>query len=354
MTDRVLPHHSAGPAPIKVLIVDDSALVRQLLTAVFADNPEFLVVGTAADPIIARDKIKSLNPDVITLDIEMPRMNGIEFLERIMRLRPLPVVMISTLTRDGADITLQALELGAVDYVAKPTTQLTESMADLKVEIQTKVRTAARARLRAGTRPTRPVIAPRMTMQTDRLVIGIGASTGGVEALGTVLGGLSLPIPGIVIVQHMPPSFTGRFAARLNDQLPFDVFEACDGMRVESGRVIIGPGGRHLRIIGDGGGGLICRLDDSDPVSGHRPSVDVLFQSLAPLGRKAAGVLLTGMGRDGAEGLLAMRKAGALTIAQDQATSVVYGMPRAAVEIGAVGHELPLSRIATSMIQMTV
>jgi two-component system chemotaxis response regulator CheB len=354
MTDQVLTHHAGGSAPIKVLIVDDSALVRQLLTAVFADNPEFLVVGTAADPIIARDKIKALNPDVITLDIEMPRMNGIEFLERIMRLRPLPVVMISTLTRDGADVTLQALELGAVDYVAKPTTQLTESMADLKLEIQTKVRTAARAKLRSGTRPSRPSAPPRMTMPADRVVIGIGASTGGVEALGTVLAGLSPPIPAIVIVQHMPHSFTGRFAARLNDQLPFDVFEATDGMRIEPGRVIIAAGGRHLRVAGDGAGGLICRLDDADLVSGHRPSVDVLFQSLAPLGRKAAGVLLTGMGRDGAEGLLAMRKTGALTIAQDQATCVVYGMPRAAVEIGAVAHELPLSRIATSMIQMTV
>ncbi len=338
--------------PIRVLIIDDSALVRQLLTEVFANNPEFEVVGTAPDPIIAREKIKALSPDVLTLDIEMPRMNGIEFLEKLMRLRPMPVVMISTLTIEGADITLQALELGAIDYVAKPTTNLSKSMDSLRSEILTKVRTAARARIRSHAMSSRPVGAPTMLAPSahGRRIIGIGASTGGVEALGTLLSAVTPNAPGIVIVQHMPATFTGRFAARLDSQLALKVVEGTDGCLILPGMAVVAPGGRHFRVI-ETGEGLRCRITDGHVGQGHMPSADMMFQSLVPFGRQAAGIILTGMGRDGAEGLLAMRRAGALTIAQDQPSCVVYGMPRAAVDIGAVVKELPITRIAAAMLQ---
>jgi len=339
--------------PIRVLIVDDSALVRELLTGIFASDPGFEVVGTAPDPIIAREKIKQLNPDVLTLDVEMPRMNGIDFLERLMRLRPMPVVMISTRTVDGADTTLRALELGAVDFVAKPTQNLTQSLNGLSSEILLKVRTAARAHLRGATRAQRPGNGTPPVLAADRRVIGIGASTGGVEAIGSLLSGLPGAAPAIVVVQHMPQLFTGRFAQRLDERSPLQVVEGSDGMAVEAGTVIIAPGGRHCTVIGHEGA-LTLKIEDGAPESGHMPSVDVLFRSLAAFGRHAAGVLLTGMGRDGAIGLLEMRRGGALTIAQDEATSVVYGMPRAAVELGAALLELPLSRIGMAMLQAEV
>jgi two-component system, chemotaxis family, protein-glutamate methylesterase/glutaminase len=349
---NTLTHLPNSDRPIRVLIVDDSALVRQLLTEVFANNSEFEVVGTAPDPIIARDKIKALSPDVLTLDVEMPRMNGIEFLERLMRLRPMPVVMISTLTIEGADVTLQALELGAVDFVSKPTTNLTNSMAGLRAEILMKVRTAARARIRAHSKPPRPALVnpPLAPGHHGPSVIAIGASTGGVEALGTLLAGVGTNAPGIVVVQHMPGTFTGRFAARLDAQLPQKVIEASDGCLISKGMVLIAPGGKHFRVI-ETNEGLRCRISDAGGAHGHIPSVDMMFHSLAPLGPRAVGVILTGMGRDGAEGMLAMHQRGALTIAQEQRSCVVFGMPRAAIELGGVTKELPITRIAAAMIQ---
>ncbi len=351
-------------AGIRVLIVDDSALVREMLTGILSSDPEIEVVGAAPDPIIAREKIKVLSPDVITLDVEMPHMNGIDFLERIMRLRPMPVVMISTLTTEGADTTLRALELGAVDYVAKPTRRLSESIVGLSEEICTKVKTAARARVRGGS-AMRPAPGPKPIPKPDAPadsasnrfphldVIGIGASTGGVEAIGEILSTVPPDAPGIVIVQHLPGTFTGRFAARLDASLPLTVAEARDGAPVLPGTVHIGRGGRDFEVGRDGNGRPVCRLVDEVPGTIHVPSIDRLFASLARFGSRSTGVLLTGMGRDGAAGLKAMRDAGALTIAQDAATSVVYGMPRVAAEAGAAVRQLPLQRIAAAMLEPT-
>ena len=342
----------------RVLIVDDSALVRELLTGILSSDPELEVVGVAPDPIIAREKIKTLSPDVITLDVEMPHMNGIEFLERLMRLRPMPVVMISTLTTEGADTTLRALELGAIDYVAKPTRRLSESMASLSEEIRTKVKTAARARVRgSAARKSSPTPKPDAAGPGDANryahldVIGIGASTGGVEAIGEILATVPVDAPGIVIVQHLPGSFTGRFAARLDASLPLTVAEARDGAPILPGTVHIGRGGTDFEVASDANGRPICRLAEGVPGTLHIPSIDRLFTSLARFGKRSAGVLLTGMGRDGAAGLKLMRDAGALTIGQDAGTSVVYGMPRAAVESGAVMLQLPLTRIAATMLE---
>lgn len=357
---------SSGHGPpitrIRALIVDDSALVREMLTGILSADPEIEVVGSAPDPIIAREKIKALSPDVITLDVEMPHMNGIEFLERIMRLRPMPVVMISTLTTEGADTTLRALELGAVDYVAKPTRRLSESIAVLAEEICTKVKTAARARVRGGS-ASRPAPGPKPAPiapadpASGRFphldVIGIGASTGGVEAIGEILSTVPPDAPGIVIVQHLPGSFTARFAARLDATLPLTVAEARDGAPVLPGTVHIGRGGRDFEVGRDPKGRPICRLVDEVPGTIHVPSIDRLFISLARFGNRCAGVLLTGMGRDGAVGLKAMRDAGALTIAQDAATSVVYGMPRVAFDAGAAVRQLPLQRITAAMLEPT-
>jgi two-component system chemotaxis response regulator CheB len=345
---------SESDKKIRILIVDDSALVREMLTGILASDPELEVVGTAPDPIIAREKIKALSPDVLTLDVEMPRMNGIEFLERIMRLRPMPVVMISTLTQEGADTTLRALELGAVDCVAKPTQRLSESFDALRAEICEKVRTAARARVRgAAPRPApaaKPAAAPSAAGYPDVDVIGIGASTGGVEAIGEILSAMPADAPGIAIVQHLPAHFTQRFAARLDSLLPLKVHEAADGAPILPGSVHVGRGGRHFEIVRDAAGRPACRLVESAPEGGHLPAIDRMFRSLAAFGARATGAILTGMGRDGAAGLKAMRDAGALTIAQDAATAVVNGMPRAAVEIGAAAIELPLSRIAGALV----
>ncbi len=341
---------------VRVMIVDDSALVREMLTGILSADPDIEVVGTAPDPIVARDKIKTLAPDVLTLDVEMPRMSGIEFLERLMRLRPMPVVMISTLTQEGADTTLRALELGAVDYVAKPTQRLSDSFAELKESICSKVKMAAGARVRA-TPAARHVPAsgpvsgdaPPQRIATHLDAIAIGASTGGVEALGEILSAIPPGAPGILIVQHMPGNFTGRFAARLDASLNLKVVEASDGAEILRGHVYIAPGGRHL-AVSRAGGTLKCSLSDGPPESGHVPSVDHLFRSFAALGDRAAGAILTGMGRDGAVGLKHMRDAGALTIAQDAATSVVYGMPRVAAETNAAALVLPLTRIAAALL----
>jgi two-component system chemotaxis response regulator CheB len=336
---------------IRVLVVDDSATMRSLITAALNRDPEIEVVGGAGDPFEARGMIKALNPDVVTLDIEMPNMNGIEFLEKIMRLRPMPVVMVSTLTQAGAEMTLRALELGAVDCVGKPAdaTGTQEALAD----IVTKVKIAARASVR--TNADAPAAAPpprRKDFMPSGDVVAIGSSTGGVEALLSILTLFPETCPPTVITQHMPATFTASFAARLDRASGAKVQEATDGALLEPGKVYVAPGGAtHLEVVRSAG--LRCRLVQGDPVSGHRPSVDVLFNSVAQaVGDKAVGAILTGMGRDGAQGLLAMRKAGAKTLGQDEASCVVYGMPRAAFELGAVEKQVSLSHMGQSILDL--
>lgn len=342
-------------AKVRVLIVDDSSLMRQLLTRILSSDPEIEVVATAEDPHRARELIKKHNPDVITLDIEMPRMDGLTFLDKIMTLRPMPVVMISSLTQQGADTTLQALESGAVDFVGKPTSDLRDRMEAKRDIIAQKVKAAARARVRArgrGQASAAPRAATGARKVFDRsLVIGIGASTGGVEALREVLCRFPANCPPIVVTQHMPKSYTARFAARLDSLARVKVSEAALGARLETGHVYIAPGDKHLEVHRNGLDQYRCTLVDGETVSGHKPSVDVLFQSLADCaGDKAIGAILTGMGRDGAKGLLAMRKAGAITFGQDESSCVVYGMPRVAYEVGAVQRQLKLSMISTEII----
>lgn len=339
---------------VRVVIVDDSALMRQILGNLLSSDPEIEVVGTAPDPLIARQVIKDTNPDVVTLDVEMPRMDGLSFLERIMRLRPMPVLMVSTLTQKGADVTLQALDLGAVDFIGKPTIDVERAWEELKSELVTKVKTAANARVRAlGDR--KPGGAARAVAglgyhATDKIV-AIGSSTGGVEALREVITALPADGPPILITQHMPATFTGRFAERLNDMSAMSIAEATDGVRVVRGHVYIAPGDRHLRLVRSGAQ-YHCRLSDEGPVTGHRPSVDVLFESVAvAVGSNAVGVILTGMGKDGAQGMLKMRQAGAMTIGQDEDSCLIYGMPKAAVAAEAVVEECSLGQIARKIIE---
>lgn len=334
---------------VRVLIVDDSATMRGILSATLSRDPEIDVVGMAADPIEARDLIKKLDPDVITLDVEMPNMNGLAFLERLMRLKPMPVVMVSTLTQAGADVTLAALELGAVDCIAKPTNG--EAMREALSELADKVKHAARARPRAAGE-TGAARRPAPDFHHNGAVVAIGSSTGGVEALLTLLAAFPANCPPTLITQHMPKTFTGSFAARLDRTCAASVAEAEDGARLQQGQIYLAPGGDHHLEIEASAGGPICRLRLGPPVSGHRPSVDALFHSVARTAPHAVGVILTGMGKDGAQGLLAMRKAGARTLGQDEASCVVYGMPRAAFEIGAVETQAPLSRLGDSIIQL--
>ncbi|HWA61375.1 MAG TPA: chemotaxis response regulator protein-glutamate methylesterase [Caulobacteraceae bacterium] len=331
----------------RVVIVDDSPTMRGLISATLRRDPELEVVGSAGDPFEARQMIKDLNPDVITLDIEMPNMNGLEFLEKIMRLRPMPVVMVSTLTQAGADATLRALELGAVDCVAKPTGA---SVGEALSELARKVKTAARASVR-------PVgafraAAPREGYGPSEGIVAIGSSTGGVEALLTVLSSFPSNCPPTVITQHMPATFTRSFAARLDRICGAHVEEATDGAPLQTGRIYLAPGGEtHLEVVR--AGGLRCRLRSGDLISGHRPSVDALFNSVAhAAGPGAVGAILTGMGRDGAQGLKAMRDAGAHTIGQDEASCVVYGMPRAAFELGAVERQATLGDIGPALLSL--
>ena len=334
---------------IRVLIVDDSATMRMLIARALSVDPSIVVVGEAGDPLEAREAIKALNPDVITLDVEMPNMNGLDFLERLMRLRPMPVVMVSTLTTRGAEVTLAALELGAVDCVAKPTAAAPGAFDALR----DKVKTAAGAKVRAANPVRRaPEPSPGDFAPADRLV-AIGASTGGVEALLAIVEHLPANCAPTVITQHMPGTFTRSFAERLNRACAAEVREAQDGDPLAPGKVFLAPGGdRHLEV--DGLTHFRCRLTQGAPVSGHCPSVDVLFQSVARSAKdKGLGVILTGMGRDGAQGLLAMREAGARTLGQDEATSVVYGMPKAAYELGAVERQLPLERMGPALRQLT-
>ncbi len=336
---------------VKVLVVDDSATMRGLITAMLRRDPEIAVIGQAGDPLEARDAIKRLNPDVVTLDVEMPNMNGLAFLEKIMRLRPMPVVMVSTLTQAGAEVSLAALELGAVDCIGKPTAGMPAERAF--ADLAARVKAAGRARVRPGSdRVLAHASAHCATgdFRPDGRVVAIGSSTGGVEALLTVLSVFPVDCPPTVITQHMPGTFTRSFAERLNRSCAAQVAEAHEGAPLEIGRVWLAPGGEsHLQIVGNAQ--KRCRLVVDEPVNGHRPSVDVLFESVAKsAGNAALGVILTGMGRDGARGLLAMRNAGASTIGQNEATSVVYGMPKVAHEIGAVERQLPLERIGAEIV----
>ena len=350
-----------SPAPkrrIRVLIVDDSALVRQLLTDMLAHDPAIEVVGTAADAHLAREKIKQLNPDVLTLDIEMPRMDGLTFLRNLMRLRPMPVVMVSSLTDRGADVTLDALALGAVDYLSKPRIDIAVTLRDYTQELIEKVKAAATVKVRAldaGRLAPAPslsadAILPRTrlgaALRTTERIIAIGASTGGTEAIKQVLASLPADAPGIVIAQHIPKAFSTPFARRMNANCALTVCEAQDGQQIVPGHVYIAPGDRHLLVARDGAR-YVCSLDDGAAVNRHKPSVDVLFRSVAQnAGRNAIGVLLTGMGKDGARGLLEMHAVGSRTLAQDEATSIVWGMPGEAVALGAVEEVRPLTEIA--------
>jgi two-component system chemotaxis response regulator CheB len=342
---------------VRVLIVDDSALVRQMLTAILGREADIEVVGAASDPFDAREKIKGLNPDVLTLDIEMPRMDGLTFLGNLMRLRPMPVVMVSSLTERGAEVTLRALEIGAVDFVSKPKLDVSRGLEDYALEIVEKVRAAARARVRPFDPRTEAVPeqaskrilsagAAARPFRTTHRILAIGASTGGTEAIKEVLLRLPADAPGTVITQHIPAAFSGAFAQRMNNSAAMTVCEAADGQQILPGHAYIAPGSHHLRVERDGAR-FVCRLDDGPAVNRHRPSVDVMFGSVAQnAGANAAGVLLTGMGADGARGLLELREAGAPTCAQDEASSVVWGMPGAAVKLGAAGDVLPLHAIS--------
>jgi two-component system, chemotaxis family, protein-glutamate methylesterase/glutaminase len=340
--------------PIKVLIVDDSALIRKLLTEIIGCQSDMQVVGCAPDPYVARDLIKQLNPDVLTLDVEMPKMDGLEFLERLMRLRPMPVIMISSLTENGSEITFRALELGAIDFVTKPKLGIADGLQEYTDEITEKIRAAAQARIHR--RPAAPVeprydagaVLPLLKSHftTTEKVICIGASTGGTEALREVLQRMPADAPGIVVTQHMPPGFTRSFADRLNRLCAMQVKEAEGGERVLPGHVFIAPGDAHL-LLKRSGANYMTELSDAPPVNRHRPAVDVLFRSAAnSAGANALAVILTGMGKDGAQGMLEMQRGGSYTIAQDEASCAVYGMPREAVELGAVDTVLPLSQIA--------
>jgi len=336
--------------PIKVLVIDDSALMRGLLTEILGRQPGLKVVGAAPDPLVAREMIRALSPDVLTLDVEMPKMDGLEFLEKLMRLRPMPVVMVSSLTERGTEATLRALELGAVDFVAKPKLEIARGIEALATEIGDKIRTAAQARVRrTGSTPGassagQPLLLSR-SLSTEKL-IAIGSSTGGTEALRVLLMQLPPNSPGVLITQHMPAGFTRSFAERLDTLCRITVKEAEHKERILPGHAYIAPGDFHLRL-GRSGANYIALLDDGPPVNRHRPSVEPLFLSVAQhAGKNAVGVMLTGMGKDGATAMLAMREAGAFNIAQDEATCVVFGMPKEAIAAGATHEVLPLESIA--------
>ena len=345
---------------IRVIIVDDSQVMRDLIAQIVRSQPDMEVAATAQDPYDAREKIKALSPDVVLLDIEMPRMDGLTFLEKIMRLRPMPVVMVSTLTVAGGTATLRALELGAVDFVTKPSARVSGDMMEtFAADIAAKVRIAASSapvisrRGRTATfapLSTGPGKPPALGVAAHHAVVVIGASTGGIEAITTVLCGLPADMPPILIVQHLPQPFTRLFAGRLDTLCALKVREAAQGDILHPGHVYIAPGDRHLRL-GRGVSGSVTLLSEDPLLNGHRPAVDHLFNSVAQqAGSGAVGVILSGMGADGAAGLLRMRQAGAMTIGQDAASCVVYGMPRAAYEMGAVGRQVPLEGVAAEIL----
>ena len=351
---------------IKVLVVDDSALVRQILVEILKTAKDMEVVGTASDPFMARERIKETNPDVLTLDVEMPRMDGLTFLANLMRLRPMPVVMVSSLTERGAETTLKALELGAIDFVSKPKIDVAGTLRDFSDEILSKIRIAAGARVVARSAPPTSTNVPpkhsadaiipanaasRMLRTTDR-IIAVGASTGGTEAIRELLTGLPADSPAVVIAQHIPAAFSAPFAKRMDSVSALSVCEPTDGQHIMAGHVYIAPGGRHLLVERDGAR-YRCRLNDGPPVNRHCPSVDVLFRSVAQqVGPNAVGVILTGMGDDGARGLKEMHDAGAPTIAQDEHSSVVWGMPGAAVKVGAIDEVMSLDKIAAAVMRL--
>ena len=345
--------------PIKVLVIDDSALMRKLLRSLLERDPDIEFVGVAHDPFDAREKIKQLNPDVLTLDIEMPKMDGLTFLRNLMRLRPMPVIMVSSLTASGAEATLAALQLGAVDFVSKPKIDLEAGLEEMATVLVEKVKAASLAHplARASTteaRPSRSSAAPSITElgTTDRL-IAIGSSTGGTEAVAEILAALPPDAPGIVIAQHIPEVFSQRWAARMDAESSIAVAEAADGDQILIGHAYVAPGGRHLRVERSGAR-YFCRVGTDPPVNRHRPSVDVLFRSVAAeVGRNAVGVILTGMGGDGADGLGEMYRNGSSTIAQDRETSVVWGMPGEAVKRGAAQEVLPLNKIAGRVLALS-
>ena len=358
---------------IKVLIVDDSALVRQVMTEILNANSAIEVIGTAQDPLDAREKIKKLKPDVLTLDVEMPKMDGITFLANLMRLHPLPVVMVSTLTEKGADITFEALELGAVDFVSKPKIDVTDGLNEYAAEICEKVITASQVnvskisdrRARKVTSTEETGITPKLSadavlekrsasktkLKTTEKIIALGASTGGTEAIKEVLMSMPANSPGMVISQHIPEAFSKPFAERMDKNSAMTVYEAVDGQQILPGHVYIAPGNRHL-IVERSGARYICRLNDGPLVNRHKPSVDVMFRSVAHnVGPNAIGVILTGMGADGAEGLKEMLENGATTLVQDEKTSVVWGMPGEAYKIGAAQDQYPLEKIAKELLK---
>ncbi len=349
---------------IKVLIIDDSALIRQLLEEILTQDPAIEVVGTASDPLIAREKIKQLLPDVLTLDIEMPRMDGITFLKNLMRLRPMPVIMISTLTEAGADVTLEALDIGAVDFIPKPKLDVSSKLQEYADDIINKVKIASVARVRAGGSHNIPDVDKKLSAdavlaktahnfhQTTEKIITIGASTGGTEAIKEVLINMPANAPAIVISQHIPAAFSEPFARRMDGCSAMTVYEAKDGQQILPGHVYIAPGSHHL-LVERSGSRYICRLNDGAPVNRHKPSVDVMFRSVCQsVGPNAVGAILTGMGDDGARGLKELQDVGVPTIAQDEKTSVVWGMPGEAVKMGGADFVLPLNKITAKLLEL--
>ncbi len=356
-------------AKTRVVVVDDSALVRSILTEIINRQPDMQCIGAASDPLAAREMIRNLNPDVITLDVEMPKMDGLDFLQRLMRLRPMPVVMVSTLTERGAEVTLKALELGAVDFVAKPKIGVADGIRALAQDITDKIRIAAKAQIRrlhapaptaaggapaaGGAAPAHKPAAPIASLgrlSTEKIIF-IGASTGGTEATKDVLVNLPADCPAVCITQHMPPGFTRSYAARLDGLCKIRVKEAQDGERILPGHGYIAPGGMHFSVERSGAN-YIARVQDGEPVNRHKPSVEVLFNSAAKVvGPNALGIMLTGMGADGAKAMKVMKDAGAYNLVQDEATCVVFGMPREAINAGAADEVLPLQQIATRLVE---
>ncbi|MCK5663200.1 MAG: chemotaxis response regulator protein-glutamate methylesterase [Thiotrichaceae bacterium] len=355
---------------IRLLIVDDSALIRQMLTQIFLSSDDIEVVGTAVDPIAAREKIKRLNPDVLTLDVEMPRMDGLTFLRNLMRLRPMPVVMISTLTEKGAAVTLEALALGAVDFVAKPKVDVSNSLNEYAEEIIAKVKIAAKAHVRElGVKPIAKKGVPSVPVKhladaiiqaapvkkhfktTDK-IIALGSSTGGTEAIKEVVIGLPHTAPAIVISQHLPSAFSKSFAKHVNEATEMQACIAQHGQQILPGNIYIAPGDQHLLIKRDGAR-YICQLNDGPPVNRHKPSVEVMFRSVAQnVGSNAVGVMLTGMGADGAKAMKEMKDAGSVNIVQDEASSVVWGMPGEAFKQGAADYIVPLEKVAAQILAL--